>query len=208
MHWKISRHTKNMTRCGVSTRMMLFGAVALVLALTTQQTAAFATPPAAVSSCARLTTTTTSTAKSARILNVQHSSSLLLVRGDNGEKDTKEEDDDDDDSASLQSSNAATKDDPAKMKSSDDNRIRIRIPIGFKYALDAIYTVWSYGIIVMGTALSLGLALNIFGYAFVIQDGDVRIDTIEQLRTENQFRIEIRNSMKQSLLEERDTTIP
>ena len=60
-----------------------------------------------------------------------------------------------------------------------------------KKAFEVIDMVWSYTIIFLGTCLSLGLVLNLFGYGytFSIQDG-LRIDTISQFRTENQFRRE------------------
>jgi hypothetical protein len=52
-----------------------------------------------------------------------------------------------------------------------------------------IYRVWSYTFTFLGVALSGGLVLNVlgYGYNFTKEDG-LRIDTLEQLRTENQFQ--------------------
>jgi hypothetical protein len=52
-----------------------------------------------------------------------------------------------------------------------------------------IYRVWSYTFTFLGVALSGGLVLNVlgYGYTFTKEDG-LRIDTLEQLRTENQFQ--------------------
>ena len=74
-------------------------------------------------------------------------------------------------------------------RDSDEAKSFLSEPL--KKAFEVIDMVWSYTIIFLGTCLSLGLVLNLFGYGytFSIQDG-LRIDTISQFRTENQFRRE------------------
>jgi hypothetical protein len=82
--------------------------------------------------------------------------------------------------------------------------LRIRLPLGLKYAFDTVYTIWGYVITVLGVGLTLGLVLNLLGYAYQFEpDGSFRIDTIEHVRTETQFRLEIENSMRQATNEER-----
>lgn len=53
--------------------------------------------------------------------------------------------------------------------------------------------------------LSIGLLLNIFGYGYQITpEGQLRIDTISQLREEAQFRQEVARSMKEYRLQEKE----
>lgn len=76
--------------------------------------------------------------------------------------------------------------------------IKIRVPIQIKYALDTIYFIWGFVVTILGVALSFGLILNLMGYAYQFEpDGSFRVDTVEQLRTETQFRTEIQSSMKE-----------
>jgi hypothetical protein len=82
--------------------------------------------------------------------------------------------------------------------------LRIRLPLGLKYAFDTVYAIWGYAITILGVGLTLGLVLNLLGYAYQFEpDGSFRIDTIEHVRTETQFRLEIENSMRQASNEER-----
>jgi LPS O-antigen subunit length determinant protein (WzzB/FepE family) len=56
---------------------------------------------------------------------------------------------------------------------------------------NTISLFWSYTMTVLGIALSFGLLLNLFGYAYIIDPEEgLRVDTIQQLRTEQQFRAE------------------
>ena len=58
--------------------------------------------------------------------------------------------------------------------------------------------VFGYAMIALGTALSLGLVLNILGYGYQWTDHGLRIDTLEQLRTDNQFQRAVMESMKET----------
>ena len=59
--------------------------------------------------------------------------------------------------------------------------------------LDIVSMIFSYTITFLGALLSLGLVLNLCGYAytFSLTDG-IRIETIQQMRLEIQFENEIR----------------
>ena len=81
--------------------------------------------------------------------------------------------------------------------STDRKKIKIVVPKVVQKVWDGAFYLWSYIIITLGIALSCGLVLNIFGYGYQLTDDGIRIDTIEQFRIENQFQIEIQNSMKQ-----------
>jgi hypothetical protein len=83
-------------------------------------------------------------------------------------------------------------------KGKENVPIRIPIPSSVQRVLETIYYIWSYVVIALGIALSFGLLLNIFGYGYQLTEDGLRIDSIDQFRTENQFRIEVINSMKES----------
>ena len=91
-------------------------------------------------------------------------------------------------------------------RDSDEAKSFLSEPL--KKAFEVIDMVWSYTIIFLGACLSLGLVLNLFGYGytFSIQDG-LRIDTISQFRTENQFRREAIRLEKERAMRIRATEI-
>ena len=85
---------------------------------------------------------------------------------------------DDDDENENQNANTPTKK-------------KIVVPQVIREVWNAISLFWSYTITVLGIALSFGLLLNLFGYAYIIDpEVGLRVDTIQQLRTEQQFRAE------------------
>jgi hypothetical protein len=74
----------------------------------------------------------------------------------------------------------------------DSNRTFLRnllLQINFGFA---------YIMIALGILLTAGLVLNLFGFGYQITpEGQLRIDTITQLREEAQFRREVFNSMQE-----------
>lgn len=59
--------------------------------------------------------------------------------------------------------------------------------------IDVVSMVFSYTITFLGTLLSIGLVLNLCGYAYTFTWTEgIRIDTIQQMRQEIQFENEIR----------------
>jgi len=52
----------------------------------------------------------------------------------------------------------------------------------------AISSLWNYVIMFFGVAFSLGLVLNLLGYAYIIGDNGLEIDTIGNMRAKQQFR--------------------
>jgi hypothetical protein len=73
-------------------------------------------------------------------------------------------------------------------------------------AWNTISLFWSYTMTVLGIALSFGLLLNLFGYAYIIDPEEgLRVDTIQQLRTEQQFRAEAK---RLSINEQPPSTLP
>jgi hypothetical protein len=86
--------------------------------------------------------------------------------------------DDDDDENENQNANTPTKKE-------------FVVPQVIRDVGNAIDLFWTYTITVLGVALSFGLLLNFFGYAYII-DPEVgfRVDTIQELRKEKQFRAE------------------
>lgn len=77
--------------------------------------------------------------------------------------------------------------------SSTTGRTPWKPPMLILQIIDIVSMLFSYTIIFLGTLLSLGLVLNLCGYAytFTLTDG-IRIDTIQQMRKEIQFENEIR----------------
>jgi hypothetical protein len=59
---------------------------------------------------------------------------------------------------------------------------------GIRFIGNVVFDFWSFTVTLLGVVFSLGLALNLcgYGYQFSREEG-VRIDTIENLRTERQF---------------------
>lgn len=86
---------------------------------------------------------------------------------------------DDDDENENQNANST----PTKKK--------IVVPQAIRDVWNIISLLWGYIITPLGVALSFGLLLNLFGYAYIIDPEEgLRVDTIQQLRTERQFRAE------------------
>mmetsp|Transcript_17620 Transcript_17620/g.27201 ORF Transcript_17620/g.27201 Transcript_17620/m.27201 type:complete len:173 (+) Transcript_17620:115-633(+) len=52
----------------------------------------------------------------------------------------------------------------------------------------AISSIWNFVIMFLGVGFSLGLGLNLLGYAYIIGDTGVEIDTISNMRAKQQFR--------------------
>jgi hypothetical protein len=88
----------------------------------------------------------------------------------------------------------AVQDDDDENESQDVNiptKKKIVPPQAIRDVWNAISLFWSYTITFLGISLSFGLLLNLFGYAYIIdRDEGLRVDTIQQLRTEQQFRAE------------------
>jgi hypothetical protein len=58
--------------------------------------------------------------------------------------------------------------------------------------LEAVGMLWSYSVIFLGAVFSFGLILNLCGYAYTFSwPQGVRIDTIQQYRTEIQWKTEV-----------------
>jgi hypothetical protein len=55
---------------------------------------------------------------------------------------------------------------------------------------------WSYLNIALGAFLSVGLLLNILGYSYQVTDHGIVIDTLEHMRTDQQFQRTVIESMK------------
>lgn len=64
---------------------------------------------------------------------------------------------------------------------------------------EAVNLLFAYTMIFLGSLLSIGLLLNLCGYAYTVswKDG-IRVDTIQVLREEAQFQNEIRKSAKEA----------
>jgi hypothetical protein len=55
---------------------------------------------------------------------------------------------------------------------------------------------WSYVNIALGALLSVGLLLNILGYGYAVTDHGLVIDTLENMRRDQQFQKAVIESMK------------
>ena len=55
----------------------------------------------------------------------------------------------------------------------------------------AVTTVWGYGIVAWGALLTCGLILNLLGYGYTFRGGELRIDTLAQMRTEIRMEQEL-----------------
>jgi hypothetical protein len=55
---------------------------------------------------------------------------------------------------------------------------------------------WSYVNIALGALLSCGLLLNILGYGYAVTDHGIVIDTLENMRMDQQFQKAVIESMK------------
>ena len=68
-----------------------------------------------------------------------------------------------------------------------------------------INLAFGYLIIALGALLTIGLVLNLFGYGYQFTpEGQLRIDTIQQFREENQFRVEVQKSMKEYRMQQQE----
>lgn len=76
---------------------------------------------------------------------------------------------------------------------STTRRTRWKPPKLMLQIIDIVSMVFSYTLTFLGTLLSVGLVLNLCGYAYTFTWTEgVRIDTIQQMRKEIQFENEIR----------------
>lgn len=109
--------------------------------------------------------------------------SRLLSQGTDDENEETEGED---------SSQAAARNTDENGAKTTLRNILLQINFGFAYIM-----------ITLGALLSIGLVLNIFGYGYQIRDGQLRVDTLSQLREEAQFRQEVYKSMKEYRQEQR-----
>lgn len=98
-------------------------------------------------------------------------SSSRLFNSDNDESESEKSSVSSDDSSS----------------SPDTNKLNIGQTIGF-----GILTAFGYFVQGVGWLVSAGLVLNIFGYGYQFnrEEGMVHIDTLQRIRTDNQFKAE------------------
>ena len=93
---------------------------------------------------------------------------------------------------------------PTKKESKTDTRPEDDVKKGVGMVLLNIYFAFGYVMIALGSLLSIGIVLNICGYGYQVTSEGLRIDTLTQLREENQFRTEVAKSMKEYQQQERD----
>jgi hypothetical protein len=67
---------------------------------------------------------------------------------------------------------------------------------GLKRITFVVSRVFSYSIITLGTLLSFGLLLNICGYSYQVTDHGIVVDTLENMRMDQQFRSAVVESMQ------------
>lgn len=122
--------------------------------------------------------------------------SILLLQEEPEESRDAAVDSDDASSETLRVPGSAEDEPPAK---------KWKPPKTVLQVFEFINLLWAYTIIFLGSALSIGLLLNLCGYAYTFSFTEgVRIDTIQMLRQESQFQKEIRRSAK----EEYRSTLP
>jgi hypothetical protein len=90
----------------------------------------------------------------------------------------------------------------SKEQPSDDKKtakISVTMPPIIEKGLDVIGMVYSAALFVASTAVSLGLLLNVMGYAYEFdrKSGSLQIETIQQLRMNHQFQREINTQQQQ-----------
>ena len=78
---------------------------------------------------------------------------------------------------------------PVKKESSDFKK-------GLQRAGLTLSFTWAYVNIALGALLSVGLLLNILGYGYAVTDHGLVIDTLENMRRDQQFQKAVIESMK------------
>jgi hypothetical protein len=78
----------------------------------------------------------------------------------------------------------------------DKDTFRFAVKKGLGKVFLALSFIWSYAIIALGTLLSVGLLLNILGYGYQLTEYGIVIDTLDQMRKDQQFQQAVVDSMK------------
>jgi hypothetical protein len=104
---------------------------------------------------------------------------------DDTEETASTQDDDLDDSSPEDKAPAP----PVKKESSEFKK-------GLQRAGLTLSFTWSYLNIALGALLSVGLLLNILGYGYAVTDHGLVIDTLENMRRDQQFQKAVIESMK------------
>jgi hypothetical protein len=104
------------------------------------------------------------------------------MNDDDTEETTPTQDDDLDDSAPEAPP-------PGKKSSSEFKK-------GLQRAGLTLSFTWSYLNIALGALLSFGLLLNVLGYGYQVTEHGIAIDTLENMRMDQQFQKAVIESMK------------
>lgn len=121
---------------------------------------------------------------------LNRASSRLFASTDDDNNEEKQKSKLSSDASSSSSQSETMKDDEKKIvkTSQEDDKETNQVPPAVQKFTSGAYMLYNYTLIFLGVALTLGLVLNLCGYGYIVtrEDG-LRIDTIERLRTENQF---------------------
>lgn len=101
----------------------------------------------------------------------------------------------DDDSEDCDISDSNQSEQPQQLQAEEEmgrkNRPMWTVPKPLQKLGWGIYLLWSFCIWFLGSAFTVGLFLNLFGYGYTFsKDEGLRIDTIQQFRIERQFEME------------------